>query len=81
MLTSKQIGATMEALRKGLGMTTTVLGRKVGITGPHVRQLETGRTGFYSATMVKIAKALKVPPFRLLMTEREWAKWSKRRKR
>ena len=75
----KEIGATVKALRRELGLTTTDLARKVGISQAQVSRLENGQQGFRSATLIKIAKALKVPPFRLFMTDSEWAKWKKRR--
>ncbi len=74
----KEIGATVKALRAELGMTTTALAKKVGISQAQISRLEHGQQGFRSGTLVKIAKALKVPPFRMFMTDKEWAKWKKR---
>ena len=79
MVTSKEIGATVRAIRKELGITTTVLGKKVGISQAQISRLENGQQGFRSGTLVKIAKVLKVPPFRLFMTEAEWKKWKRAR--
>ncbi|MHC4198473.1 MAG: helix-turn-helix domain-containing protein [Planctomycetota bacterium] len=75
---AKDIGLTVKALRTELGMTTTDLAKKVGISQAQISRLENGQQGFRSGTLVKIAKALKVPPFRLFMTDKEWAKWKKR---
>jgi transcriptional regulator with XRE-family HTH domain len=75
---SKDIGQTVKALRRDLGLTTTDLAKKVGISQAQISRLENGQQGFRSATLVKIAKALKVPPFRLFMTDAEWKKWKKR---
>ena len=75
----KEIGATVRATRKGTGMTTMDLARKVRISQAQISRLETGQQGFRSDTLVKIAKALKVPPFRLFMTEKEWEKWKRGR--
>ena len=74
---AKDIGATVRELRTGLGITTTALAKKVGISQAQISRLENGQQGFRSGTLVKIAKALKVPPFRLFMTDKEWAKWKK----
>ena len=75
-MTSKDIGKTVRAIRTDKGLTTTKLGAMVGVSQPHISRLEHGQQGFRSQTLVKIAKALKVPPFRLFMTDKEWAKWS-----
>ena len=78
-MTPKQIGATVKAIRIELGLTTAALGKKAGISQAHVSRLENGRQGFRLGSLVKLAKALKVPPFRLFMTEKEWAKWKRAR--
>ena len=74
----KEIGTTVKALRTEQKMTTTDLAKKVGISQAQISRLENGQQGFRSGTLVKIAKALKVPPFRLFMTDKEWAKWKKK---
>jgi len=76
---AKDIGATVKAIRTELGMTTTVLAVKVGISQAQVSRLENGQQGFRSDTLARLAKALKVPPFRLFMTDKEWAKWGRAR--
>ena len=76
---AKDIGATVRELRTQLSITTTGLAKKVGISQAQISRLENGQQGFRSGTLVKIAKALKVPPFRLFMTDKEWAKWSRRK--
>ncbi len=73
----KEIGATVKALRSERGLTPTSLAGKVGISQAQVSRLENGQQGFRSGTLVKLAKALKVPPFRLFMTDKEWARWQK----
>ena len=60
-------------------MTTTELAKKVGISQAQISRLENGQQGFRSGTLVKIAKVLRVPPFRLFMTDKEWQKWSGKR--
>ena len=76
---AKEIGATVKAIRTELGMTTIKLAAKVGISQAQISRLENGQQGVRSGTLVKLAKALKVPPFRLFMTEKEWAKWKRAR--
>ena len=75
----KQIGAIVRALRTELGMSTTALAKKVKISQAQISRLETGQQGFRSGTLMKIAKVLKVPPFRLFMTDDEWKKWAKKK--
>ncbi len=75
---AKEIGATVRAIRTERGLTTTKLADMVGISQAQVSRLENGQQGFRSGTLVRIAKALKVPPFRLFMTDKEWAKWQKK---
>ena len=76
---AKEIGATVRAVRTERGLTTTKLADMVGISQAQVSRLENGQQGFRSGTLVRIAKALKVPPFRLFMTDKEWAKWAKKK--
>ena len=75
-MTPKDIGKTVRAIRTDKGLVTTKLATMVGISQAQISRLENGqqfggRCGFPYA-----AKALKVPPFRLFMTDKEWAKWS-----
>ncbi len=74
------IGSTVKAIRAEIGLTMTRLAEKAGISQAQISRLENGQQGFRSATLVRIAKALKVPPFRLFMTDKEWAKWKKAKK-
>ncbi len=71
------IGSTVKAIRAESGLTTTRLAKKVGISQAQISRLENGQQGFRSGTLVRIAKALKVPPFRLFMTDKEWMKWKR----
>jgi len=75
----KDIGATMRALRNERGYSTARLARKAGISQAQVSRLECGQMGFRFDTVVRIAEALKVPPFRLFMTDEEWRRWERRR--
>jgi len=74
---AKDIGATVKAIRTELGMTTTALATKVGISQAQISRLENGQQGFRSDTVGRLAKALKIPPFRLFMTTAEWRKWAR----
>ena len=56
------IGRRVRDLRKQLGINTTQLGQRAGITQAQVSRLENGLQGFRSATLERIAKALKVEP-------------------
>ena len=78
-MTPKDVGKTVLAIRTDRGLSGTKLGDMVGISEAQISRLENGLRGFRSPTLVKIAKALKVPPFRLLMTDKEWAKWLRRK--
>jgi transcriptional regulator with XRE-family HTH domain len=75
-MTSKDIGKTVREIRMETGLSCKKLGAMVGISMPQISKLENGQQGFRMDTLVRIAKALKVPPFRLYMTDGEWAKWS-----
>ena len=66
---SKRIGARIQTLRKEMGLTTTELGERVGISQAQVSRLETGKQRFRSQTMLKIAKALGVEPVFLFMDD------------
>ena len=66
-------GGNVRRLRMALGMTTTGLADKVDISQAQVSRLENGKQGFRSGTLVRIAKALKVRPWVLYMTEVEQA--------
>ena len=74
---TKDIGATVKAIRVGMGMTQRALAGGIGVSQAMMTRLENGLQGFRSQTVVNLAKALKVPPFRLFMTDEEWAKWQK----
>ena len=75
----KMIGAIVRGRRAELNMTTTALAEKVDISQAQISRLENGQQGFRSDTLSRIAKALKVPAFRLFMTDAEWKRWLKRK--
>ena len=63
------VGERMQTLRKAKGLSTTELADLIGMSQAQVSRLETGRQGFRSATLFKIAKALDVEPYYLYMGE------------
>ena len=56
----ENVGTKVRKLREELGMTSTELGRKVGISQAQISRLEAGRQGWRSHTLEKTAKALGV---------------------
>jgi len=73
------IGATVRNLRTELGLTTTALAGKIGVSQAQVSRLEMGEQGFRSDVIARMAKALKVPAFRLFMTDAEWKRWLRKK--
>ena len=71
-MTSRDIGFRVMRVREGRGITMISLGRRVGVSQAQISRLENGKQGFRSGTLLKIAEALGIPPFFLLMTEDEW---------
>jgi len=57
---NKAIGARMRELREKAGLSTSKLAEKIGTSQAQVSRLETGKQGFRSRTLMKIAKALNV---------------------
>jgi transcriptional regulator with XRE-family HTH domain len=58
----KEIGQKIRELRSKMGLTTVTLAKKVKLSQAQVSRLENGLQGFRSATLLKFAKALSVPP-------------------
>jgi transcriptional regulator with XRE-family HTH domain len=58
----KVIGEKVRQLRTKMGLTTITLAKKVRLSQAQVSRLENGLQGFRSATLVKFARALGVPP-------------------
>ena len=58
----KVIGQKIRELRSKMGLTTVTLAKKVRLSQAQVSRLENGLQGFRSATLIKFAKALNVPP-------------------
>lgn len=61
-LDSARIGREIARLRKQLNMSSTELGRRVGLSQPQISRLENGKQGFRSDTLARIAEALGVTP-------------------
>ncbi len=66
---NKAIGRKISDLRKRLGMTTTVLAGRVGISQAQISRLENGKQGFRSKTLSKLAEALGVKPVYFFLEE------------
>jgi len=58
----KIIGQKIHELRSKMGLTIITLAKKVRLSQAQVSRLENGLQGFRSATLIKFAKALGVPP-------------------
>jgi transcriptional regulator with XRE-family HTH domain len=58
----KAIGRKIRELRSRMGLTTVTLAKKVKLSQAQVSRLENGLQGFRSATLLKFAKVLGVPP-------------------
>ena len=71
-MTSRDIGLRMTRVREGRGLSTISLARRVDISQAQISRLENGKQGFRSSTLLKIAEALEIPPFFLLMNDDEW---------
>ena len=71
-MTSRDIGLRMTRVREGRELSTIGLARRVGISQAQISRLENGKQGFRSSTLVRIADALGIPPFFLLMRDDEW---------
>ncbi len=76
-MTMKDIGATIKAIRSERGVAASDFAGAVGMSQEEIDRLESGEEGFRSATLIKIAYVLNIPPFRLFMTDSEWTTWKK----
>jgi len=59
---SKTIGLRVSQLRDRKGLTTTQLGKLVGLSQAQISRLENGKQGFRSITLMKVSRALGVKP-------------------
>lgn len=66
---NREIGRKISKLRGRLGMTTTVLAKRVGISQAQISRLENGKQGFRSKTLSRIAEALGVKPIYFFLEE------------
>ncbi len=71
-MTNREIGLGLTRLREARDLTLADLAATADLSPGQVSRLENGRQGLRSSTLVRIARALGVPPFRLLMTDDEW---------
>lgn len=62
MVDQKVIGKKIRDLRSKMGYTTVTLAKKVKLSQAQVSRLENGLQGFRSATLLRFAKVLGVPP-------------------
>ena len=77
MVEDAAIGLTIRTLRKELRLSTTAFAKRASISQAQISRLERGLQGFRLATLRRIAEALGVPVFRFLMTDDEWATWTR----
>jgi len=68
---SKGIGHKVRELRRRMGLTTTTLAKKVRLSQAQVSRLEIGLQGFRSATLIRFARVLGVPPIYFFMDGRD----------
>jgi len=65
----KTMGQKLRKLRKLRGLTMVELAERLGITQAQISRLETGKQGFRSATLTKVAAALGVKPIWFFIEE------------
>lgn len=68
-LSDPGIGGRIRTARLAMGMTQDDLARVVGVSRSAVAQWETGRAGQTRDTLMRVAKALHLPPAHLLLGE------------
>ncbi len=71
---AQRIAYRMQKRRGELVLTSTDLGRMVGVSQAQISRLECGLQGFRSSTLSKIAKALNVNPPYFVVEDLELAK-------
>jgi len=64
---AKKLGATIRAFREAEDLSREELAERAGLHPNYLGSVERGETNAGIENVVKIAKALKVPPHRLLM--------------
>ncbi len=76
-LNQKGVGPLIKRMREAQGMSREQLAQKADVTYACIYATETGRSvGITTGTAYKVARALKVPVFRLFMLETEWAEFN-----
>lgn len=61
-MNNRDIGRRVRELRKKQGLTLAELGDRVGLSQGQLSRLESGKQGFRSALLLRLAKALDVKP-------------------
>ena len=61
------IGRRIAFIRRARGLTTRELARRVGVSQVHISRLEAGRQAPRSETLIRLAEALRVEPYELLL--------------
>jgi len=70
-LDNRAIGLRVMRLRDRMGLTTTELATKVGMSQAQISRLENGKQGFRSHTLAKISEALGVKPIYFFVEDGE----------
>jgi transcriptional regulator with XRE-family HTH domain len=65
------IGAAVKQYRTERKISTTQLAAKVGLSQAQISRLENNRQGFRSGTLIDIARAIRVKPWVLFMSQAE----------
>lgn len=59
-------GSNLRAIRKELGMTQEEVSERSGVQAGEISRIERGKRDPQVSTLIKLAKAVRVPPGRLL---------------
>ena len=62
----KALGVRLATIRQQRGMTQEVLAKKARLSPGYIARLEIGMHDPSASTLLKLAKAMKVPPAKLL---------------
>lgn len=68
-MNNRAIGLKITQLRERLGLTTSALAKRVGLSQAQISRLENGKQGFRSATLTRLAEALGVKPVYFFIEE------------
>lgn len=67
MMDRSEIGRRIAFLRKRRGLTARELAERIGVSQGQISRLENGRQGLRSQTLIRLAGALGVEPYELLL--------------